>query len=75
MAPRNLNGRRAIEQFMLDHPRERAEFLLQRAAKLRMVAEGMPPDVGTQLLYVAVELENRAAKLEGSKTFKGGEGS
>lgn len=61
---------------MVDRPPEQEpEFLRECAAALRaMVAADMPPSVASQLLDVAVALEKRAARLEGSQSVEGGEG-
>jgi hypothetical protein len=55
-------------------PDRETDFLRERAATLRAVAAEMPPSVARQLLDIAVQLEMRAAKLEGSDTFEGGQG-
>jgi hypothetical protein len=52
-------------------PEQDAEFLRERAGKLRMIAAGMPPSVESQLLHVAYELEKRAAALE-ARRFESG---
>jgi hypothetical protein len=50
---------------MTDRPNEReAEFLRERAARLRRVAADMPADVKRQLLEVAEQLDRRADKFE-----------
>jgi hypothetical protein len=42
---------------MVDRPPEQeVDFLRERAARLRMVAVGMPPSVESQLLHIAFEL-------------------
>jgi hypothetical protein len=55
-------------------PDRETDFLRDRAATLRAMAAEMPPSVARQLLDIAAQLEVRAAKLEGSDTYEGGEG-
>jgi hypothetical protein len=55
-------------------PDRETDFLRDRAATLRAMAGEMPSSVARQLLDIAVQLEMRAAKLEHSDTFEGGEG-
>jgi hypothetical protein len=48
-------------------PEQEAQFLRERAASLRNLAQSaMPASIGSQLLEVAASLERRAARLEQS---------
>ena len=57
---------------MVDRPKDReAEFLRERAAKLREIAADMPPDTRRQLIEVAEQLQRRADKFEGNSPPRG----
>jgi hypothetical protein len=60
---------------MGESPQNReADFLRARAAMLRkMAAVAMPASISAQL-EIAAQLDIRAANLEGSQTFEGGDG-
>jgi hypothetical protein len=61
---------------MGESPQNReADFLRERAETLRkMAAVAMPASISAQLLEIAAQLDIRAANLEGSQTFEGGDG-